>query len=68
MFFYESLKNMFFLCFFYFLNVFFVLFNVVFLLFLKQKCTKFQTWCISHEQRLHFLDRASVFSSIIDFI
>ena len=49
-----------FLCFFKFLNVFFVFSNVVFLLFLKQKRTKFQIWCISHGHRLHFLDRASV--------
>ena len=38
----------------------FCAFNVVFLSLLKQKRTKLQIRCISHGQRLHFLDRASV--------
>jgi len=44
----------------YFLYVFLYFFNVVFLLLLKQKRKKLQIWCISHGQRLNFLNRASV--------
>ena len=47
-----------FLCFFYV----FVLFNVMFLLFF---CTKLQIWCISHGERLHFRDRASVLAVLL---
>ena len=42
-----------------FLYVFLCFFNVVFLLLLKKR-TKFKICCISHGQRLRFLDRASV--------
>jgi len=56
-------KNMFYV--FYFFDVFLYFFNFVFLLSLKQKRTKLQISCISHGQRLHFLDRASVLSEIV---